>query len=112
MLTYQFYMKYMLNKTINMLNQILDWSKGNTGAIIFLMKLTLPENSILGISIIQLLMEAKTISGSNLYVLWNDLANKDLDVVRDICFNTPIDILEDACSREDRSGIKLISKYV
>lgn len=93
------------------MQQILQWSAGNPGAMMFLMSLMEPENGIKGITITQTLEKAKSIRGTNLYVLWSDLCDKDLDKVEALCKNCPLDILEDACNRQDYSGRKLVEKY-
>lgn len=93
------------------LDQIIKWSKGNPGAMTFLMELLKPENLILSIGILIKLEETKTIRGTNLYVLWSDLCKKDLMQVAELCKNCPNDILEDACSRQDYSGRQLIMEY-
>jgi hypothetical protein len=58
------------------------------------------------------LEQTKSIRGTNLYVLWSDLCDKDLNKVEILCKNCPNDILEDACSRQDYSGINLIKEYI
>jgi len=94
------------------MRQIIEWSQGNPGALTFLMEFLKPGNEILGISIISKLEQTKSIRGTNLYVLWSDLCDKDLNKVEMLCKNCPIDILEDACSRQDYSGINLIKEYI
>ena len=94
------------------MNQIIQWSEGNPGALTFLMSITHPENAIKGILIIQKLEDAKSIRGTNLYVLWSDLCDKDISKVETLCKNCPTDILEDACKRQDYSGRELVSKYI
>lgn len=94
-----------------MFKQIIEWSQGNPGAMTFLMELIKPENAIFGLQITLKLEEAKSIRGTNLYVLWSDLCNKDLVKVSLLCENCPIDILEDACNRQDYSGRKLVESY-
>jgi hypothetical protein len=94
------------------MTNIIEWSKGNPGAMVFLMEFLKPENAVLGIKILSKLENAKSIRGTNLYVLWSDLCNKDLSEVALLCEKVPIEILEDACSRQDYSGRKLISEYL
>ena len=93
------------------MQQIIEWSKGNPGAMTFLMSLFEGENAIKGITIVQKLEEAKSIRGTNLYVLWSDLCQKDISKVETLCKNCPTSILEDACSRQDFSGKKLVAQY-
>jgi hypothetical protein len=94
------------------MKQIIEWAKGNPGALVFLMEFLKPENAVLGIVIISKLDQLKSIRGTNLYVLWSDLCNKDLNKVEKLCKNCPDTILEDACSRQDYSGIELIEEYL
>ncbi len=94
------------------MNQIIQWSQGNPGAMTFLMSIMQPENIVKGITIIQKLEEAKSIRGTNLYVLWSDLCGRDMQKVETLCKNCPTDILEDACNRQDYSGRELVSEYV
>ena len=94
-----------------MMNQIISWSKGNPGAMAFLLSLTQPENAGFGIIIISKLNELP-IRGTDLYVLWSDLCGKDLVKVANLCDNCPDDVLVDACSRQDYSGMELIKKYI
>lgn len=90
---------------------IFIWSEGNFGAMAFL-------NSVFSLdeekknSILSKLDEMKSIRGSNAYVLWSDLCGKNLAKVQKLCENCPSEILENACSRQDYSGIKLVSNYL
>ena len=94
------------------MNEIIQWSKGNPGALNFLMQIISPENAINGISIIKKLEEAKSIRGTNIYVLWSDLCNRDISLVKILCEKCPTDILEDACNRQDYSGRKLVQEFL
>lgn len=85
-----------------------EYAHGNFGALSFLIELTDDPRSQ---NILDTLEKAATIRGSNLWVLYSDLADKDMAVVEKLCLNTPIEILEDACSREDYSGLKLVESY-
>lgn len=95
-----------------MINQIIEWSKGNPGAVAFLTLLVQPENTPKAIPIVIKLEEAKSIRGTNLYVLWSDLCERDISKVEMLCKNCPTSILEDACSRQDYSGRKLVAEYL
>lgn len=63
------------------MNQIIQWSKGNPGALTFLMSMMQPNNMIFALTIIQKLEEAESIRGTNLYVLWSDLCGRDMSKV-------------------------------
>jgi hypothetical protein len=92
--------------------QIIQWSKSNPGATAFLMQIMSPENMEKGITITKKLEEAKSIRGTNLYVLWSDLCEKDISKVETLCKNCPTDILDDACNRQDYSGRKLVAEFL
>ena len=94
------------------MQQIIEWSQGNMGAMTFLMQLISPDNAVNSVPIALKLEEAKSIRGTNLYVLWSDLCNKDFNKVKTLCTNCPTSILEDACSRQDYSGRELVEKYL
>jgi hypothetical protein len=95
-----------------MMNQIIEWSKDNPGAMMFLMKVIEPINAIHAIPIITKLTVCTTIRGTNLYVLYSDLGQKNISTIALICKNCPDNVLEDACSRQDYSGVDLIRKYL
>lgn len=90
---------------------IFEWSKGNPGALFFFRELFKPENLHLAMGIVLKLDQMPSIRGTNAYVLWSDLCHKDLKNVAILCKNCPKEILEDACSRQDYSGRKLVEKY-
>ena len=91
------------------MNEVMEWSQGNPGAITFLLGLVGAGEQ--GFQIFATLRNSK-IRGTDLYVLYSDLANKDLDTISKICANVPMDVLEDACSRQDYSGKELIKEYL
>jgi len=91
-----------------LLKELLQWAQGNLGAGAFLKLLTEPEN----VAILQKLEEAKSIRGSNLYILWSDLCDRDLAKVETLCKKCPTAVLEDACNRQDFTGRKLVAEYV
>lgn len=95
-----------------LLNQIIEWSQGNPGAISFLSSLIDPKNIGDAVPIVIKLEEAKSIRGTNLYVLWSDLCERDISKVKALCKNCPTNILEDACSRQDYSGRLLVAEYL
>lgn len=90
---------------------ILEYAQNNFGAIDFLLSLQyepLNKSQVIWAKI----REAKTIRGTNLYVLYSDLCNKDMRTVLRLCTVCPTDVLEDACSRQDYSGRELVRKYL
>lgn len=94
------------------MEKIIQWAEGNPGALIFLMELLRPENLIKSTLIFQRLDKLKSIRGTNLYVLWSDLCNRDISKVEQLCNNCPKNILESACNRQDYSGRELVAKYL
>ena len=94
------------------MEEIVKWADGNPGALMFLMTLIEPENFMVAVPIVTQLKKLKSIRGTNLYVLYSDLCNKDLNKVEKLCNDCPAKILEDACSRQDYSGKKLIAQYL
>lgn len=87
--------------------EVIDWTQGNFGAMDFLLSINpIPE------LIYAKLKRCTNIRSWQLYVLWNDLCDRNLDKLIILCQNCPDAILEDACSRQDRSGVELISEYL
>lgn len=52
------------------------------------------------------------LSGTALVVLYHDLCNGNIAKTVKLCQNCPNDILIDACSRQDYSGVDLIKPYL
>jgi len=85
-------------------------ANGNPGAITFLMEV-LASDTITGSTIIAKI-DKTNIKGTDLYVMWSDLCNKDINKVKTLCEQCPDDILIDACSRQDYSGRELVKEYL
>jgi hypothetical protein len=87
-------------------------SQGNPGAMQCLVDLiSRPPEELMGsIKIIQQLDELE-ILGSDIYIFWNDLAGKDFQVMENLASFAPSQLLKEACSRQDRSGIELIKEW-
>lgn len=94
------------------LDYVYELSGGNPGALTFVMECLKPENLSKAISIFLKLEDCPSIKGSNLYILWNDLGDRNMENVVRICEKCPSKVLEDACGRQDRSGKALISQYL
>lgn len=95
------------------MNTFVSLSKGNPGALHFLMELSTavdiaPNQQISTLSKI----ERMGIQGTDLYVLYSDLCGKDLNKVVHLVENCPTEILKDACSRQDYSGRALVAEYL
>jgi hypothetical protein len=85
------------------MNEILALSKGNPGAMMFLMNA--PQHVVQAI-------EKTSIRGADIYVLHSDLCNRNMQKVEKLLKNCPIDVLQDACSRQDYSGQTLVAPYL
>lgn len=86
---------------------IASLAKGNPGAAVFLSELVSS-----GASYTFAKIKDSGITGTDLYVLYSDLCNKDLCNVIKLVGACPMDILKDACSRQDYSGRILVSNYL
>lgn len=95
-----------------LLNQFIQWSSGNPGAALFLVGLVEEKNIQHAIPVMNKLEKCSTIRGTNLYILFNDLCDRNYAKVGTLCEKCPNDVLEDACSRQDRSGIELVKEYL
>lgn len=95
------------------MNEIIQLSNGNPGAMVFLMGMISGDvqNSIAGITILPKIKSCG-IKGTDLYVLWSDLCNKDYQLTAKLCRDCPDNILIDACSRQDYSGRELVKEYL
>jgi len=94
------------------MKEIIKYAKGNPGALQFLIELLSPGNLLYALPVFAKIEEIPTLRGTNLYVLYSDLCNRDLSKVAELCKKCPNDILEDACSRQDYSGRELVAKYM
>jgi hypothetical protein len=91
---------------------LIEWSDGNPGAAVFLIGLFSDENIEYALPIMTKVERCKTLRGTNIYVLFSDLCNKDYALTAKLCKKCPDSILEDACSRQDYSGRELIKEYL
>jgi len=97
------------------MRDIMKWAEGNPGALNFLMTVfATPDSISLGkaAQIDSKIRQCDTLRGTNLYVLYSDLCDKDLDKVAELCAKCPNEILEDACSRQNYSGRELVKEYL
>lgn len=93
-----------------MMKLVMEWSQGNPGAMTFLLELISVANGET-LTTIEKITEMKTLRGTNLYVLWSDICDKDMKNVHEVVKTIPADILEDACNRQDYSGKKIVLDY-
>ncbi len=90
---------------------LIQWADGNFGAASFLVEIARPQNVPYQHDILTKLGQLNSIRGTNLYILWSDLCERDMNKVHDLCTRCPDDVLTDACSRQDYSGLQLVKKY-
>lgn len=103
----------MSNNTNLPMTQLIQLSQGNPGTLNCLMKMLTGDikDSIAGITIINKMQEL-SILGTNIYILWSDLSNKNYQLMAHFCNVVPAAILIDAASRQDYSGRELLNEYV
>ena len=92
------------------INELVNFAQGNMGAASFLNKLS-QHDPIESILILMTIKNNDELRGAKLWVLYKDLGNMDLDRVYELCAHTPHNILVEACSRSDRSGLELVAPY-
>jgi len=90
------------------MDELIAMAAGNPGAASFLS--VLRSSPILETAFRKL--QRLGIKGTDLYVLWNDLARRDIMNVAIIMATVPDNILIDACSRQDYSGRTLVDPYL
>lgn len=93
------------------LDTALSLGKGNPGALTFLITLNQQSEDVRKV-VIPKLQAAETLRGTNLWVLFSDLCGKDFEKVKTLCAKCPTGVLENACSRQDYSGLSLVAKYL
>lgn len=96
------------------MKDIIEMSEGNPGALTCLMGIMQFEDQEYLVNGIKIVSKLKTlnIKGTDIYVLWNDLSNKDYSKMANICEKCPDEILVDACSRQDYSGVGLVADFL
>jgi len=83
-------------------------AKGNPGAMQFLMRCAEENVPYAILSKLQL----ADITGPDMYVLWSDICDKDMNKVIHLVQNCPIILLSEACSKQDYSGREMVAKYL
>jgi len=97
----------------NVMNAVIARAKGNPGALTAQIEFLTYDNPFISLQIEIRLDRCKTIRGINLYVLYSDLCNKDIELVSKLCSSNISDkLLEDTCSRQDYSGRELIKDFI
>ena len=99
-----------MKSEVGMLGMAMKLSQGNPGALNCIMGM-LTEHLIPALTILPKIEELK-IYGTDLYVLWSDLCDKDYILMAKLCKDCPGDILKEASSRQDYSGCELVKPYL
>ncbi|WP_294203038.1 hypothetical protein [uncultured Chryseobacterium sp.] len=103
---------------MNLTTKIAEFSQGNPGAMNFLLGMVKygaqnPEKQIKVTKSFKAIEDSLIIlRGWRLYVLFNDICERDYDDVLKLLLTCPRDLLEDACNRQDRSGKEMVKKYL
>lgn len=88
-------------------------AQGNPRAMTGFMKLLEEESKLDTFLVTMRLDQCPSIRGTNFYVLYSDLCNKDIKVMSNLCSSDiSNEVLEDACSRQDYSGKALVEDYL
>ena len=106
-----------VNITDTILDVLFKMSDGNPGAITAMMELLKadhvdPDNLMKGLGHL-LSLDSLNIYGTNIYILWSDICNRDIVKMIAVLRANQLGyidsvLLRSACSRQDRSGCKLI----
>ena len=94
-----------------MLDDLLKISGGNPGALKCLMGI-IDGDAEHDALIIMITIENLKIYGTDLYVLFSDLAAKDYKMMGHLCKTVPGELLKKASSQQDYSGIAMIQDYI
>jgi hypothetical protein len=100
------------------LESFIKLSKGNPHALECLVRLTNESQDLASGANLekrtQILNFIKTneITGTDLYVLYNDIADKNLDLMHYIIDNAPINKVKAASSVQDYSGRKILKNWI
>ena len=108
-----------INLRDSIMNVVVKMSDGNPGAMNALMQMLQPENqeidpdSIMGGMMKVLALDALGIYGSDIYILHNDICDRDMVKMFAVLRAHQLgflngSILKYACSRQDRSGKSMI----
>lgn len=89
----------------------MELSMGNPGAMNCVMGMISPEHASEALTILPKVKELG-IKGTNLYVLWSDISNKDYGLMAHICQSAPNELLVSASSKQDYSGRELLKEYI
>lgn len=93
------------------MQEVMELSMGNPGAMNCVMGMISPENAGLGIVILPKVKELG-IKGTDLYILWSDISQKDYGLMAHLCKSAPSEALINASSKQDYSGRELLKDYI
>jgi len=100
------------------LKTFIKLSQGNPGAMQCIAELQSDNQSLdTGASMMERAeilkyIDEHSILGTNLYILYNDLCDRNLHKMYHLISTAPVDEIKDAASRQDYSGRKLIEPYL
>jgi len=83
-------------------------SNGNPGAITYLVSLFYKPFYVTSLKRIHDL----GIRGTDIYVLWSDICDKDYELMNYLLIQVPEDIIVTASSKQDYSGKKLVQNWI
>ena len=107
-----------IKRDMSIMNCIMAVAEGNPGAMSAMLEIgeafkrddpQNPLNPVMAPSI----FDSFEIYGTDAYVLWNDICDRDADKAMKVLMETkmgnfPLDFLKDACSRQDYSGKSIV----
>lgn len=93
-------------------------SKGNPGAVSCIALLISPQQDLVSGASKEkreetlAYLDAHSIIGTDLYVLWSDISGRNLDVMHYIISNAPVDKVKLAASKQDYSGKEILDQWL
>lgn len=91
--------------------ELIEWSNGNLGGLSFLLMLNKQDDTIIQDIIYQKLKKCTEIRDWKLWVLFNDLCERDIYNVAMLALECSDEMLTNVCMRDDRSG-KLVTQPI
>ena len=93
---------------MNEISEVIKMAEGNPGAL----KCLIAINSSLNSNSILTLIKEYGIVGTDIYILWSDICNNNLDLMCYILNNSPKESIIEAVSKQDYSGRQILSKWI
>lgn len=100
-----------VEKALGLLGVVADLTKGNPGSMAAMMEILAspdPRKSVL----VGFLSSDEDLKGGAVYILWNDLADRDTVKALDLLYSVPLRVLKNAMMVQDYSGRQLIAPYL